>query len=97
MIITINIGNYIKQDPAKNKIYENLSPGIKLDRDWNDEKWLDTFKNKYDKINDVHLFHENFIDKLHLMDLLFTKMLPTNQKKIIDKYIKEFFLLKKQI
>lgn len=96
-IISINIANFTKQDPSRNKLYENNSPGIKLDRIWTDDKWLDTLNNKYKLINDVHLYHENFIEKLPLMDQLFTKMFPRDQKVIIDRYVKEFLVLRKSL
>ena len=91
-IISINIQKHL--DDPKNKMYRNPSPGIKLDRIWSDEKWLSTLANKYKDINDVHLFHENYLEKMNFLDLLLIKMFSKQDKAFIDKYIKEFMEIK---
>jgi hypothetical protein len=92
-IVSINIARYLKKN-NNSKMYKNMSPGIKLDRIWSDEKWLDTFKNKYDAINDVHLFHENYKEKLHFLDLLCKKMFNKQRNTVLERYINEFMALK---
>ena len=93
-IVSINIHRYLKR--KNTQMYKNISPGIKLDRIWSDEKWLDTFKNKYDSINDVHLFHENYKEKLSFLNLLINKLFNKQQQDVLDKYIKEFMAIKQK-
>ena len=92
-IVSINIARYLKKN-NNSQIYKNMSPGIKLDRIWSDEKWLDTFNNKYDSINDVHLFHENYKEKLNFLNLLCKKMFNKQRNIALDKYINEYMALK---
>ncbi len=94
-IVSINIHEYLKR--TNSKMYKNLSPGIKLDRIWSDKKWIDTFKNKYDSINDVHLFHENYIEKIHFLNLLIKKLFNKSQQIVLNNYINEFMALKKKV
>lgn len=91
-IVSVNIARYIEE--KKGVLYKNPSPGIKLDRIWTDEKWLSTLINKYDSINDAHLFHENYIEKLNFLDLFLTKLFKIDKKTVIDRYIKEFMSIK---
>ena len=91
-IISINIAKYLRN--RNNKLFTKLSPGIKLDRIWSDEKWLTTFNSKYESINDVHLFHENYVQKMKFLLLLFKKLFNKHQMIIFDKYIREFMSLK---
>ena len=91
-ILSINIAKYLRK--TKSKLYENPSNGIKLDREWTDSKWLDILLNNYDMINDVHLFHKNYLDKLHLLELLLTKMFEKKDRLTLNKYIREFVVIK---
>ena len=91
-IISINIQRHLDK---QNKMYRNPSPGMKLDRIWSDEKWLNTLFERYKDINDVHLFHENYLEKMKFLDFLLKKMFPKDKKTILDKYIKEFMDIKK--
>jgi hypothetical protein len=58
---------------------------------------VDTFKNKYDSINDVHLFHENYIEKIHFLNLLIKKLFNKSQQIVLNNYINEFMALKKKV
>jgi len=92
-ILSVKIANYLKQN-KHNRMHIKLSQGIKLDRIWSDKKWLDTFNNKFESINDVHLFHENYIQKLNFLNLLLKRMFSIDQKSILEKYINEFMIIK---
>ena len=93
-ILSVKIAKYLNQNKL-NRLHVKVSKGIKLDRIWTDKKWLDTFNKKFESINDVHLFHENYIEKLKLLDLLFKKMFSVDQKLFIDNYVNEFLAIRK--
>ncbi len=91
-IVSINIARYL--DNPNNKMYKNPSHGIKLDRIWPNDKWLNTLLTKYEAINDVHLYHGDYLLKMNFLDLLLKKMFPKGTKLILDKYIQEFIKIK---
>lgn len=91
-ILSINIARYLRK--TRSNLFENPSNGIKLDREWTDSKWMDVLKNKYDMINDVHLFHDNYLEKLHLLELLLTKMFKIEDNLILKRYTREFVDIK---
>ncbi len=91
-ILSVNIADYLKANKNVTFLISN-SRGIKLDRVWSDKEWLNTLKSKYNLINDVHLYHENYIDKMNNLILLFNKLF--NNSMLINKYINEFIIIKK--
>lgn len=88
-MVSIHIESYLKAKSKQTVIYRHYD-GLKLDRIYSDEKWLDTFRNKYDSIIDAHLFHDNFIKKIKFIDMIIEKQLNESDKKLMRKYIDEF-------
>lgn len=91
-IVSINIARYL--DDPNHKMYKNPSKGIKLDRIWPDNKWLNTLASNYDAINDVHLYHGDYLVRMNFLDLLLKRMFSINIKLDLDKYIQEFLQIK---
>ena len=49
---------------------------------------------KYDQINDVHLFHENYEKKIKLIEHLLKKLFHGETLSILNKYLIEFIKIK---
>lgn len=95
-MVSIHIDNYLKFNQQQ-KVISRPYDGIKLDRIYSDKKWLNTFNKEYDSIIDSHLFHDNYIQKLHFIRLIMSKQLDTNMNLILNRYIDEFMKIKNEI
>jgi len=93
-ILSINMADYLKK--ANHKLSVKISSGIKLNRLWSEEKWRKTFESKFDSINEIQLFNENYLDKLNLINMIVNKLFSNEEKKLINTCINEFVKMKKK-
>ena len=92
-ILSINMADYLKK--SNHKLSIKISSGIKLNRLWDEKRWRKTFETKFESINEIQLFNENYLEKLNLVNLILNKLFSNEEKKLINKYLNEFIRIKK--
>jgi len=95
-ILAISLAKYMKSNKHV-FMYINKGFGIKQHRDTTSDSEILNIINtyNYNLLDFMHLYHDNYIDKINILILLFKRLLEKNQFNSINQYIKEFILLRK--